>query len=74
MFWSFLIWLLSMVFYMWVIIMIVQRLFFYNLTPGELTPTYWIGMGAVPSRPAPAQRCFGPRCSYRSSIASSPLL
>jgi tellurite resistance protein TehA-like permease len=46
-FWSFLIWLLSIIFYTWVIVMIVQRLFFYNLTPSELTPTYWIGMGAV---------------------------
>jgi tellurite resistance protein TehA-like permease len=46
-FWSFLIWLLSAVFYLWVIIMIVQRLFFYNLTAAELYPTYWIDMGAV---------------------------
>jgi tellurite resistance protein TehA-like permease len=46
-FWSFLIWLLSVVFYLWVIVMIVQRLFFYNLTASELYPTYWIDMGAV---------------------------
>jgi len=46
-FWSFLIWLLSVVFYLWVIVMIVQRLFFYNLTADELYPTYWIDMGAV---------------------------
>jgi tellurite resistance protein TehA-like permease len=46
-FWSFLIWLLSMVFYLWVIVMIVQRLFFYHLTADELYPTYWIDMGAV---------------------------
>lgn len=46
-FWSFLIWLLSVVFYLWVIVMIVQRLFFYDLTAGELYPTYWIDMGAV---------------------------
>ncbi len=46
-FWSFLIWLLSVVFYLWVIVMIVQRLFFYDLTVGELYPTYWIDMGAV---------------------------
>jgi tellurite resistance protein TehA-like permease len=47
MFWSFLIWLLSLVFYLWVIVMIVQRLFFYHLTADELYPTYWIDMGAV---------------------------
>ncbi len=47
MFWSFLIWLLSVVFYLWVIVMIVQRLFFYHLTADELYPTYWIDMGAV---------------------------
>jgi tellurite resistance protein TehA-like permease len=46
-FWSFLIWLLSAVFYLWVIVMIVQRLFFYHLTADELYPTYWIDMGAV---------------------------
>jgi tellurite resistance protein TehA-like permease len=46
-FWSFLIWLLSVVFYLWVIVMIVQRLFFYHLTADELYPTYWIDMGAV---------------------------
>jgi tellurite resistance protein TehA-like permease len=46
-FWSFLIWLLSVVFYVWVIVMIVQRLFLYNLTASELYPTYWIDMGAV---------------------------
>jgi tellurite resistance protein TehA-like permease len=46
-FWSFLTWLLSVVFYLWVIVMIVQRLFFYDLTAGELYPTYWIDMGAV---------------------------
>jgi tellurite resistance protein TehA-like permease len=47
MFWSFLTWLLSVVFYLWVIVMIVQRLFFYHLTADELYPTYWIDMGAV---------------------------
>jgi len=47
MFWSFLIWLLSVVFYLWVVVMIVQRLFFYHLTADELYPTYWIDMGAV---------------------------
>jgi len=46
-FWSFLIWLLSVVFYLWVIVMIVHRLFFYHLTADELYPTYWIDMGAV---------------------------
>ena len=46
-FWSLLFWLLSVVFYLWVVTMIVQRLFFYDLPPGGLSPTYWIGMGAV---------------------------
>ena len=46
-FWSFLIWLVSVIFYLWVITMIVQRLFFYDLTPGELSPTYWIDMGGA---------------------------
>jgi tellurite resistance protein TehA-like permease len=40
-------WLLGVVFYLWVITLIVQRLFFYDLPPGGLFPTYWIDMGAV---------------------------
>ena len=46
-FWSYLIWLVSVVFYLWVIVMIVQRLFFYDLPASALSPTYWIDMGAV---------------------------
>jgi tellurite resistance protein TehA-like permease len=45
--WSLLFWLLGVVFYLWVIPLIVQRLFFYDLPPGDLSPTYWIDMGAV---------------------------
>ncbi len=45
--WSLLLWLLGVVFYLWVITLIVQRLFFYELPPGGLSPTYWIDMGAV---------------------------
>ena len=44
---SLLFWLLGLVFYLWVITLIVQRLFFYDLWPGDLSPTYWINMGAV---------------------------
>ena len=44
---SLLFWLLGVVFYLWVITLIVQRLFFYDLPPGDLSPTYWIDMGAV---------------------------
>jgi tellurite resistance protein TehA-like permease len=44
---SLLFWLLGVVFYMWVITLIVGRLFFYDLSPGDLSPTYWINMGAV---------------------------
>ena len=44
---SLLFWLLGVVFYLWVIVLIVQRLFFYDLPPGDLSPTYWIAMGAV---------------------------
>ena len=46
-FWSYLFWLISVMFYLWVITMIVQRLFFYDLPAGQLSPTYWIDMGAV---------------------------
>jgi tellurite resistance protein TehA-like permease len=45
--WSLLFWLVGVVFYLWVITLIVQRLFFYDLPPGGLSPTYWIDMGAV---------------------------
>ncbi|WP_273842801.1 tellurite resistance/C4-dicarboxylate transporter family protein [Rubrobacter calidifluminis] len=45
-FWSFLLWLISVIFYLWVIAMIIQRLFFYDLEAGDLLPTYWIDMGA----------------------------
>jgi tellurite resistance protein TehA-like permease len=45
--WSLLFWLVGVVFYLWVITLIVQRLFFYDLPPGRLSPTYWIDMGAV---------------------------
>ena len=45
--WSLLFWLLGVVFYLWVIILIVQRLFIYDLQPGDLSPTYWIDMGAM---------------------------
>jgi tellurite resistance protein TehA-like permease len=45
--WSLLFWLVGVVFYLWVIPLIVQRLFFYDLPPGGLSPTYWIDMGAV---------------------------
>jgi tellurite resistance protein TehA-like permease len=45
--WSLLFWLLGVVFYLWVITLIVQRLLFYDLPPGDLSPTYWIDMGAV---------------------------
>ena len=45
--WSLLFWLVGVVFYLWVIMLIVQRLFFYDLPPGGLSPTYWIDMGAV---------------------------
>jgi tellurite resistance protein TehA-like permease len=44
---SLLFWLLGVVFYLWVITLIVGRLFFYDLSPGDLSPTYWINMGAV---------------------------
>ncbi len=40
-------WLVGGMFYLWVIQMIVRRLFFTRLAPGELSPTYWIDMGAV---------------------------
>lgn len=46
-FWSYLIWLVSVVFYLWVIVMVVQRFFFYDLPASNLSPTYWIDMGAV---------------------------
>jgi tellurite resistance protein TehA-like permease len=45
--WSLLFWLVGVVFYLWVIPLIVQRLFFYDLSPAGLSPTYWINMGAV---------------------------
>jgi tellurite resistance protein TehA-like permease len=45
--WSLLFWLVGVVFYVVVIPLIVQRLFFYDLPPGGLSPTYWIDMGAL---------------------------
>lgn len=35
------------VIYIWVIALILQRLFFGKLEPAELSPTYWITMGAA---------------------------
>jgi tellurite resistance protein TehA-like permease len=42
-----LLWLFGGMLYMWVIELIIQRLFFSDLIPNQLSPTYWIGMGAV---------------------------
>lgn len=42
-----LLWLFGGMLYMWVIELIIQRLFFSDLVPNQLSPTYWIGMGAV---------------------------
>ena len=41
------VWLVGGMFYLWVIQLIVRRLFFRPLDPDELSPTYWIDMGAV---------------------------
>jgi tellurite resistance protein TehA-like permease len=40
-------WLVGGMFYVWIIALIVRRLFFSPLQPGELSPTYWIDMGAM---------------------------
>lgn len=44
---AFLFWLLGVVFYFWVIELIIRYLFFSDITAGDLSPTYWIDMGAV---------------------------
>ena len=40
-------WLVGGMFYIWIIALVVRRLFFSPLQPGELSPTYWIDMGAM---------------------------
>lgn len=40
-------WLAGGMFYLWVIQLIVRRMFFSPLNPAQLSPTYWIDMGAV---------------------------
>ncbi|MCC7076962.1 MAG: tellurite resistance/C4-dicarboxylate transporter family protein [Acidimicrobiia bacterium] len=40
-------WLLGVVIYIWVMAMILQRLFFGAVEPADLSPTYWVTMGAV---------------------------
>ena len=41
-------WLLGVVFYLWVITLILQRLFFYDLPPGDLSPTHTVDRKAAP--------------------------
>jgi tellurite resistance protein TehA-like permease len=40
-------WLLGSMVYIWLIALIFHRILFLPLTPGDLTPPYWINMGAM---------------------------
>lgn len=40
-------WLVGSMLYIWLIALIFHRILFLPLTPGELTPPYWINMGAM---------------------------
>jgi tellurite resistance protein TehA-like permease len=40
-------WLVGSMLYIWLIALIFHRIVFLPLTPGELTPPYWINMGAM---------------------------
>lgn len=40
-------WLVGSMLYVWLIALIFHRILFLPLTPGDLTPPYWINMGAM---------------------------
>ena len=40
-------WLVGSMLYLWLIALIFNRILFMPLTPGDLTPPYWINMGAM---------------------------
>ena len=40
-------WLVGSMLYIWLIALIFHRIVFLPLSPGELTPPYWINMGAM---------------------------
>ena len=40
-------WLVGSMLYMWLIVFIFHRILFLSLAPGDLTPPYWINMGAM---------------------------
>jgi tellurite resistance protein TehA-like permease len=40
-------WLVGSMLYLWLIALIFNRILFLPLTPGDLTPPYWINMGAM---------------------------
>jgi tellurite resistance protein TehA-like permease len=40
-------WLIGSMLYVWLIALIFHRILFLPLSPGELTPPYWINMGAM---------------------------
>jgi tellurite resistance protein TehA-like permease len=40
-------WLVGSMLYIWLITLILHRILFLPLPPGELTPPYWINMGAM---------------------------
>lgn len=44
---SFLIWLFGGMLYLWIISLIFYRYMFFQLRPGDLSPPYWINMGAM---------------------------
>lgn len=44
---SLIVWLFGGMLYIWVISMIFYRYMFYTFSPDDLTPPYWINMGAV---------------------------
>ena len=40
-------WLVGSMLYIWLIALIFHRILFLPLSPGDLTPPYWINMGAM---------------------------
>ncbi|HLF35288.1 MAG TPA: tellurite resistance/C4-dicarboxylate transporter family protein, partial [Cyclobacteriaceae bacterium] len=46
-FFSLTLWLFGGMLYIWIIMLIFQRYLFHRLEPSDLTPPYWINMGAV---------------------------
>jgi tellurite resistance protein TehA-like permease len=66
-------WLVGSMLYIWLIALIFRRMVFLPLAPGDLTPPYWINMGARPSPrwPAPHWSAKPAGCPYSASCCPS---